>query len=43
LDNESREAANMLVPGASTGDKGETLSVYFNGHSGHLLEIITYE
>jgi hypothetical protein len=33
----------MLVPGASTGDKGETLSVYFNGHSGHLLEIITYE
>ena len=41
--NESREAANMLVPGASTGDKCETLSVYFNGHSGHLLEIITYE
>jgi len=33
----------MLVPGASTGDKCETLSVYFNGHSGHLLEIITYE
>ncbi len=33
----------MLVPGASTGDKCETLSVYFNGHSGNLLEIITYE
>ena len=40
---ESREAANMLVPGASTGGKCKTLSVYFNGHSGHLLEIITYE
>ena len=41
--NESREAANMLVPGASTGDKCETMSVYFNGYSGHLFEIITYE
>ena len=41
--NESREAANMLVPGASTGDRCETMSVYFNGHSGHLFEIITYE
>ena len=41
--NESREAANMFVPGASTSHKCETLSVYFNGHSGHLLEIITYE
>ena len=41
--NEPREAANMLVPGASTGDKCETLSVCFNDHSGHLLEIITYE
>jgi len=33
----------MLVPGASTGDKCETMSVYFNGYSGHLFEIITYE
>ena len=41
--NEPREAANMLVPGASTGGKCKPLSVYFNGHSGHLLEIITYE
>ena len=41
--NESREAANMLVPCASTGDKCDTLWVYFNDHSGHLLEIITYE
>ena len=41
--NEPREAANMLVPGASTGDKCETMSVYFNGHSGQLFEIITYE
>ena len=40
---ESREAANILVLGASTGDKGETLSVYFNDHPGHILEIITYE
>ena len=40
---ESREAANIRVLGASTGDKGETLSVYFNDHNGHLLEIITYE
>jgi len=41
--NESREAVNMLVPGANTGGKCETLVVYFNGHSGDLLEIITYE
>ena len=41
--NESREAANMLVPGASTSGKCETLSVYFNGHSRYIFEIITYE
>ena len=40
---ESREAANIRVPGASTGDEGETLSVYSNDRNGHLLEIITYE
>ena len=40
---ESREAANIRVLGASTGDKGETLSVYFSDHNGRLLEIITYE
>ena len=33
----------MLVPGASTGDKCETLSACLNGHSWHLLEIITYK
>jgi hypothetical protein len=40
---EPREATNMRCPGASTGAKGETLSVYFNDHNVHLLEIITYE
>ena len=40
---EPREAANIRDPGASTNAKGETLSVYFNDHNGHLLEIITYE
>lgn len=40
---EPREAANMRGPGASTGAKGETLSVYFNDHNGHLLAFITYE
>ena len=43
FENESREAVTMLVPGASTGDKCETLSAYFKGHSGHLLEVLTYE
>lgn len=33
----------MLVPGASSSNKCETMSVYFNGHSGHLFEIIAYE
>ncbi len=40
---EPREAANIRDPGASAGAKGETLSVYFNDHNVHLLEIITYE
>ena len=40
---EPREAANIRDPGASSNAKGETLSVYFNDHNGHLLEIITYE
>ena len=40
---EPKEAANIRDPGASTDAKGETLSVYFNDHNGHLLEIITYE
>ena len=43
MEHEPREAANIRDPGASTNAKGETLSVYFNDHNGHLLEIITYE
>ena len=37
-----RDSANMLGPGASTGAKGETQSVYFKDPNGHLLEIISY-